>query len=256
MAFIWGIGFVGQKIITMPPIAFNTARCVVTVLFLMLLVVIRNKGKGRIFSLTSQEETRKLWKGGVFCGIAVTFSMAFQQLGLSGGASAAKGGFLTAMYIVMIPILLVFAKRKVKWHSILAVAVAVTGFYFLSLAGHEISEISINDLFLLLSAFGYSVQIILVDHFSKECENIRLSLLQFLVAAVLSFFISLVMEKQPYALVYENLFPLVLLGIVSGGLGYTLQIVSQKHADPTMAAVLFSMEAVFALINGAIFLHE
>ena len=257
-ALIWGTAFSVQSIAAehLDALSFNCSRSIVATLFLVGLDLVFSKvtpGRKNMFQLVGKDR-RALLVGGFCCGIAVFIASNLQQVGIA-GTSAGKAGFLTTIYIVFVPLLgLMFQGKRstpLMWGS---VAIAVAGLYFLCVT--ENFSVAPIDFVLLLCALVYAVHILIIEHFSVKVDGIQLSCFQFLVMAVFSGIGALLFEQPIWENVVACLLPTLYVGIFSSGVAYTLQILSLRGSNPTVVSLLLSLESVFALICGALMLHE
>lgn len=256
-AVIWGVSFVAQKVSTMGAFLFDASRSFVAVLFILAVILVMTKGDFRhLLSEKTREETRFLWLGGLVSGILLTFAMYTQQSGMNMGTDAGKAGFLTALYVVLVPVLGIFLRKKTPFFTWIAVGVALIGLFFLSIKAGTAFSVESSDLLMLLCAFLYACQILSVGHFAQRCHPVKLSCLQFLVCAVISLVLAFIFEPVSFGAIGENLWPILYLGIVSSGVGYTIQIVAQKGTSAAVVTLFMSMESVFSVIAGALFLSE
>ena len=251
-AFIWGTAFVAQSVAAdiVQPFTFNASRAFVGFLFLLVLcAVLRIKEKPRY----DRRYYRDLIIGGICCGIALTLATNLQQKGLETTTSG-KAGFITALYIVLVPIFGLLLKKKAPRMIWLSVALAVVGLYFLSI--NEQLSITVGDLYMLVCAFCFTGHILVIDHFTEKVSGVELSCMQFLVVALLSGGGMLLTESPSWGGIVACAGPILYVGIMSSGVAYTLQILAQKGSNPTVVSLLLSLEAVFATVSGAIILHE
>lgn len=252
---IWGSAFVAQSVGMdyIGPFTFQAVRCFLAVIGLIPVIAIidRNKKDGKSFF--SRWLDLKLWKAGLLCGIPLFLACNLQQVGLV-GTDAGKSGFLTAMYIVIVPILGIFLKKKTTIMVPISVAFAVAGLYFLSCAG--VTQVSISDLLLLGCAFMFAVQIMFVDRFADSVDPLRLNAIQAGVCALLSGIVMVTVEAPTISGILDCWFPLCYTGFLSMGAAYALQIIGQRNIAPAPAALIMSLESVFAAIFGALILHE
>ena len=253
-AMIWGTAFVAQSIGAeyLGPFAFNAVRAVIAFFFLLALCLVlravRRDGRSRPAAYR-----RNLLIGGLCCGTALSVASYFQQKGIA-DTTAGKAGFITALYIVLVPLLGVLLRRAVPRTIWLSVALALGGLYFLCIS--EAFAITSGDFYLLLCALCFSIQIMVVDHFTQKVEGVELSCMQFLVMSVLSAAGTLAWETPSLADLRLCLWPVLYVGIFSSGVAYTLQIVAQKGSNPAVVSLLMSLESVFAAIAGAIILQD
>lgn len=252
---IWGSAFIAQSVAmnSLGPFTFLFFRNALAILFLIPLAFVFDLGK-----CTVQESARKwanprLWKAGLPCGLALFCAASFQQVGLV-YTDAGKAGFITAMYIVVVPLLGFFVKRKPAKSALVSVVLAVAGLYLLSAVG--VGRINKGDLLLMGCAVCYAFQIMGVELFGEGLDGIRLNCVQVLVTFVLSAVCMAAMETFRMADVYAAMGAIAYAGILSTGVAFTLQIVGQKDLEPTAASIIMSMESVVAVICGALILKE
>lgn len=251
---IWGSAFIAQSVgmELIGPFTFQAIRCTLAVLFLFLLTLLFDWKKGLSYSL-SRWKNPALWKAGGICGGALFVAASLQQIGLV-YTDAGKAGFITAMYIVLVPILGLFLHQKPGANAVFSVALAVVGLYLLSCMG--VSEINIGDVFLMGCALAFAVQILLIDNCAQELDGLRLNCVQALVVAVISIPCMLFLEDIDLSQILACWLPLAFAGILSMGVAYTLQIVGQKQLEPTTASLIMSLESVFAALGGWLILKE
>lgn len=273
-AMIWGTAFVGQRVgmDSIEPLTFNAARmalAAVVVGALAFTLHLRRKASSQAVSGTaspvkSDPVSRKTeeqaaqwsitWKGGVCCGLFLTAGSVFQQMGLV-YTTAGKAGFITAMYMLVVPILnSVLFKKKNSWLVWLAVFIGVAGMYLLCV--NEDFSLTRGDILVCICALMFSGHILCCDYFVKLADPVELAAVQFTAAAVISAVAAFFMENPEWAGILAAALPILYCGLVSGGIGYTLQIVAQKYTDPTVASLLMSLESVFAVIAGTVLLGE
>ncbi|MBQ6262690.1 MAG: DMT family transporter [Clostridia bacterium] len=258
-ALIWGTAFVFQRVGmgTISPITFNAARMAVSAAVLAPVALILRRRDKTSAKRTAEEQKRRdlnTLAGGLLCGCFTAVASIFQQIGLV-YTSAGKAGFITAMYILLVPVIgFIFLKKKNTWLAWVAVLLGVLGMYLLSVS--EGFKIAPGDALVLLCAFFYSFQILSCDRFAGDADPVGMSAIQFAVATAVSVTVAFVAEKPSAAQIAAAWLPIVYCGLLSGCLGYTLQIVGQKFTDPTSASLLMSLESVFAVVAGAIFIGE
>lgn len=253
---IWGSAFVSQNIAMahMGAFAFQSVRCLVAVIGMLPIIIIsdffKKDGKG----FWSRWADPQLWKAGMLCGIPLFFACNLQQLGLV-DTDAGKAGFLTAMYIVIVPLIGILRKQKQGPALFISVMLATVGLYFLSCA--EGLQIRTGDLLLLGCALMFAFQITAVDKYGNTVDPLRLNALQALVCAVLSTLVMVSTHTIPtFSDITSCIWPIAHTGILSMGIAYGLQILGQRNLPPTVATLLMSMESVFAALFGAWLLHE
>jgi len=257
-AFIWGTAFVAQSIGAdyVEPFTFNAARSAVAFLFLLALCGLLHLRRKRDFegeARPAPSSRRDLLLGGFCCGAALTVATNLQQKGLE-TTSSGKAGFITALYIVIVPIAGIFLKKKAPRTIWISVALAVVGLYCLCI--QENFSISAGDFYVLLCSLCFSAHILAIDYFTQKVDGVELSCAQFLVAAVLSAVGMLVTETPTLEGLRLCLGPILYVGVFSSGVAYTLQILAQKDSNPTVVSLLLSLEAVFATLAGAVVLGD
>ena len=260
-AILWGTGFISQKLgnRVMPPMTFNAVRQLMAAVVLTPLVLYGLKKSGylsRESNMYSQLADRKkrLLKGGVLCGLFMLIGTATQQIGLL-TVSAGKSGFISSIYIVFTPLFSVIVGSKVKRRTVICIAIAIMGFAVMSLKG-GISGATPGDWLTLASAAGFAAQIVAVNCFVDKDNAVLLSQLQFFFCGAAGLAVALIMEGPAWAGVLAGIPILLYQTFVPTAGGYTLQIIGQKYTDSSTAALIMSTEAIFAMIFGAIFLHE
>ena len=258
-AFIWGTAFVAQDLCadSIGAFAFNATRYFIAVLALLVVILISDKLKKNKPTLTAQEKkaaNKQLWLGGLCCGAALAIASNFQQAGLVAGTDAGKAGFITALYVVLVPVFGLFFKRKVSLPTWIAVVLSVVALYLLCIKGDF--SLAPGDLLVLVCAVCFAVHILVIDHFTAYCDGVKLSCLQFLFAGIISTICMFIFEYVDFAAILSCALPLLYVGIFSCGVGYTLQILAQKDSNPTVVTILLSLESVFAVIAGAIILKQ
>lgn len=256
-ALIWGGAFVAQSVGMdyIGPFTFNAVRSFLGSLVLLPVIWFMNRGKHTETGKGQQErrqERKTLLKAGICCGILLTISTSLQQIGLL-YTSAGKAGFITALYILIVPVLGLFVGKKVGRKTWIGVVLAVVGMYLLCITSGF--SISFGDLLVLLCAVSFSFHILTVDYFSPKVDGVKLSCLQFFVCGVLSIG-PMLMEQPQISQILAAWMPIAYAGILSCGVAYTLQIITQKHLNPTVASLLMSLESVFAVLTGWVVLHE
>ena len=258
-ALIWGSAFVAQSvgIDAIGPYAYNLYRNIIAFVVMIPVCLFFRKRENKQNPRTEAEWTAiniRSVKAGILVGIVLFVASTLQQLGMV-TTSAGKAGFITALYIVMVPILGLFIKKKTAGSVWVAVIVALVGFYLISVT--EGFVVAKGDAICFLGAVCFAVHILVIDHASeKEIDGVLMSCVQFLVAAILSIAPSLLWDTISWHSVVITIVPILYSGVLSSGVGYTLQIIAQKDTDPTVASLLLSLESVFAAIFGFLLLHE
>ena len=250
---IWGSAFVAQSagMDMIGPFTFQTVRCLLAVIALIPVILLLD-GKDRK-NFIRKWANKKLWKTGIICGSALFIAQSLQQVGLV-YTDAGKAGFITAMYIVIVPILGIFFKRKPSPAALLSIVIAVAGLYLLSCVG--VSKINIGDVMMAFCAVAFAVQITIVDRFAGDLDSIRLNCIQALVVTVLSAMFMFFTEKPQIQPIMNCWLPLCYAGVLSMGAAYSLQIVGQKSLEPTTASLIMSLESVFAVLSAWLILNE
>lgn len=257
-ALIWGVAFVAQSVGSgyVGPYTFLAARSWLACIFLMVLIVLRRgrarkKDPGVPFWING----RVLLRGGALCGLALFAASAAQQIGI-GTTTTAKAGFLTALYVVLVPLLGVFFGRRPGAKLCVCVGISLVGLYMLCLAGRDTLSLTGGEWMLLLCSLLFSFQIMLVDHYSPKLEGVQLSFAEFFTTAVLSTVFMLVLETPTVEQLAGAAVSIAYCGILSSGVAYTLQIVGQKDLDPTIASMAMCMESVFSALAGWLLLGQ
>ena len=252
---IWGFAFIAQSVgmDLIGPFTFQMVRCVLAVVFLIPCAFVLDIGKCSMKESARKWKNPQLWKAGFLCGCALFVASSLQQLGLV-YTDAGKAGFITAMYIVLTPILGLFLKRKPPKATVFSVLLAVVGLYLLSCMG--VTEINKGDLYLMGCALAFAVQINCIGHFAAGLDGFRMNCIQSPTVAVLSIPFVAFTETVDVGNLIACWFPLCFAGMLSMGLAYSLQIVGQKSLEPTTASLIMSLESVFAAIGGWWLLNE
>lgn len=258
-SIIWGLAFSAQKDAgELGGFTVGAARNLFATLFLIPVMPLMDRisKSGRSIIKNGRPDfTRSEIVGGIIAGVFMTFATALQQNGIGDGTDAGKAGFITALYVVIVPIYALFFGKKSPLSVWISVGIAVVGFYLLSVKS-DFTIVS-SDILILLCAFIFAGQIMAIDIFSERCEGIRLSLIQFLTGFILNLIFALIIESPiDLALVGENILSLLYLGVFSSGIAYTLQVIGQKNLNPGVASILLSLESVFGAIGGAIIFGE
>lgn len=246
-AILWGASFVfqneGAQIID--PIAFNGLRSLLgSVALLPVIAVIQlAKKKNGTYKKTTKSENKTLFLGGLYCGLALCAAGTLQTLGIKQGAG--ESGFITTIYIVFVPILSVFLRKKIPHIVWLAVMMCFVGLYFLCGS----FAFNVNQIYLLLCAFFFAIHILVIDYYSPKVDGVKLSCLQFLVVGVIDSVLMLFTEVPTLAQIGNCIPELAYMGFVSCSIAYTFQIVGQKYISATVGALLMSLESVFSVLS-------
>ena len=257
-AIIWGSAFVAQKsgMDYVEPFTFNGIRTFIGGLVLIPVIFFMEK-KNPPEEISREEKTKKnkeLLIGGICCGLALFAASSLQQFGVS-YTTAGKAGFITTLYVVFVPIISVLLRKKVRPIMWLCVAMGAVGLYLLCMTDASF-RLTFGDTLVLLCAVAFAVHILTVDHFSPKMDGIKLSCIQFLTVGIVSMVCMFIFGHPDIHAILDCAVPILYAGMLSCGLGYTFQVVAQKHAEPTVASLLMSLESVFAVVFGALLLHE
>lgn len=255
-AFIWGIAFVAQSdgMNYVGPFTFNCVRMVIGGLVLIPCIFILERMKGsRTEKKVERTNKKYMFIGGILCGIALGAAAALQQIGIQ-YTTVGKAGFITAMYIIIVPVLGIFFRRKAGVRVWISVIIAVAGLYLLCMSGSL--KLGRGDLLVLLCALVFSVHILLIDYFSPKTDGVKMSCIQFLTAGLISAVPMLLFEKPVVSDITAAWLPILYAGVLSCGVAYTLQVIAQKDADPTVASLVLSLESVFSVLAGWVILGQ
>ena len=254
-AFIWGSAFVTQRMGMeyIEPFTFNGVRCLIGCVVLLPCIKFFDRLKSAEEMILVRKTRKDLWISGVLCGIILYVAVNAQQIGLQ-YTSAGKAGFITGLYIVLVPIFGIFLKQKINGQVWFSVLVALVGFYLLSMKdGFYLEK---GDFFVLICALVYPFHILLVNKYAPIVDGVRLSCIQFLVCGGLSVITMFVMESPKWENILAAWMPLLYTGVMSCGVAYTLQIIGQKNFNPAVASLLMSFESVFSALCGWLILGE
>lgn len=264
-AAIWGVAFVAQSVGMdyVGPFTFNTVRSLLGGIVLIPCIVLLKRinvgskdtaGAAEHASGDPARQRKVLLTGGVACGVLLCIASNLQQFGIM-YTSVGKSGFITAMYIVLVPVLGIFLKKKAGIKIWCSVAIAVGGLYLLCMTDSGFS-IQKGDLLLLLGAVMFSFHILTIDYFSPKVDGVKMSCIQFFTCGILSMVGMFLFEQPQIGAILQAWMPIVYAGVLSCGVAYTLQIVGQKGMNPTVASLILSMESVISVIAGWLILHQ
>ena len=256
-ALIWGSAFVAQSVGMdyVQPFTFNAVRNLVGCAVLLPVIFVMDKLRAKQGAAPAPKSSRALWLGGALCGTALCVASCLQQMGLGQpGTTSGKAGFITALYIVLVPVMGLFLKKSVPFFVWISVILATVGLYLLCIT--QAFTITKGDFFVLLCAVVFSLHILLVDHFSPRVDAVRLSCIQFFITGVLSSIAAFVFETPNLHNILAAWLPVLYAGILSSGVAFTLQIIAQKDTEPAVASLLMSLESVFAVLTGWLVLGE
>lgn len=250
-AFIWGSAFVAQSVAMddIEPWTFNFMRSVIAVLTLTVIIPFFRKKKEK-----SDEEKKTLLKGGIVCGFFLCLASITQQIGIS-LTTVGKAGFITAMYVVLVPVFNIFFGKRAKPIIWLSVVLAACGLYFLSMTGGSFT-IETADTYVIACAILFAFQIIAVDHYSPKLNGMELSRAQFAVMGIMSFFPMILLEHPNLSSILNAAVPILYTGVLSSGIAYTFQVIGQRDTDPAIASLIMSFESCFAALSGFVLLHQ
>ena len=256
-AMLWGFAFAAQgRAAKVGAFSLGAARSFLASLFLIGVIIILDKAKGerKLFSKKGIDINRSEFVGGVICGIILAVASAFQQIGINSGVDSGKAAFITALYVVMVPVYALPLGRRAPVRVWIGVAVAAVGFYFLCIK--ENLSILPEDLLVIACALIFPIHILTIDYFSQRCDGVRMSLIQFITACAVNLVIALITEnpQEQLPLIADAILPILYLGIASSGIAYTLQIIGQRDANPAAASIILSLESVFGVVGAAFFL--
>lgn len=264
-AAIWGVAFVAQSVGMdyVGPFTFNTVRSLIGGIVLIPCIVLLKRinagskdtaGAAECVSGDTSGQRKVLLTGGVACGVLLCIASNLQQFGIM-YTSVGKSGFITAMYIVLVPVVGIFLKKKAGVKIWCSVAIAVCGLYLLCMTDNGFS-IQKGDLLLLLGALVFSFHILSIDYFSPKVDGVKMSCIQFFTCGILSMVCMFLFEQPQIGAILQAWMPIVYAGVLSCGVAYTLQIVGQKGMNPTVASLILSMESVISVIAGWLILHQ
>ena len=259
-AIIWGSAFIAQSkgADVIGPFTFNTVRYALAVVALLPVIYIfsrkRNSENTVDQDISRANGTKTLIIGGIATGIALFTASSLQQYAMA-FTTAAKAGFITTLYVILVPIVGIFLKKKIRPIIWFCALLAVIGLYLLSIKPGTFS-ISRGDFFVLLCALAFTGHILIIDYFSPKTDGVKLSCIQFAVVSIASFVAMMMTETFVLSEVLDAIIPLLYTGVLSSSVGYTCQSIAQKKADPVISSLILSLESVFAAIFGALILHE
>ena len=252
-AIIWGVAFVAQSVGMdyVGPFTFNCVRTLIGGLVLIPCIAILNRGK--VKKKTDFTEKKRLLLGGICCGVALTTGSTLQQFGIM-YTTVGKAGFITAFYIIIVPILGLFLGKKCGVSVWISVVIALAGLYFLCITdGFSIGK---GDIYVFLGAIAFSIHILVIDYFTQFNDGVKMSCIQFFVCGILCFVPMMLFEQPEISMILLAWKPILYAGVMSCGVAYTLQIVGQKNMNPTVASLILSLESVTSVIAGFLVLHQ
>lgn len=255
-AFIWGSTFVAQRagMEFIGPFSFNAVRSFLGAFSLLFLIIIFKIKKGPNRKMNKWAERRYFIGAGILLGIALFFAIGVQQVGMV-YTTASKAGFISSMYIVLVPLISLFLGRKIPKIVWLGVILGVFGLYFLC-AKNSLNGLGYGDLMVLASALLFAIHILIIDYFAPKVDSVKLSCVQFFVCGIISLFPMFLFENPDISAFLNCKWELLYAGVISSGVAYTLQIIGQKDTDPAIASLILSLESVFAAVCGFLILGE
>ena len=267
-ALIWGAAFVAQSVSMdyIEPLTFIFLRSLIGGLFLIPCIWLldwlnrRSEDSGQEAAAGERRGNVRWWTdrqvltGGIVCGLFLFFANCFQQTGIQ-YTTVGKAGFITTLYVVIVPIISVLLRKRVRPIMWLCVVLGAVGLYLLCMTDDSF-KLAFGDMLVLLCAVAFAVHIMVVDHFAAKLDGTKLSCIQFLTSGILGLIGMAIFESPDINAILDCWLPILYAGVLSCGLGYTFQVIAQKYAEPTVASLLMSLESVFAVISGAILLHE
>ena len=255
-AIIWGFAFVAQSegMDKIGPLTFQASRMLLASLVLLPTALIFDKIRKNKGGAKQKFIDKKTLISGAICGIFLFGASALQQAGIA-YTSVGHAGFLTALYILIVPVLGIFMGKKVLGRIWVCIALALSGLYLLCMTGEGFS-MSIGDVLVTLSAFVFSLHIIAIDKFAASLDGVKISFVQTTVAGLISLVCAFIFEEPVIADIAASWLPIAYAGIFSCGIAYTFQIIGQKYAEPAVASIIMSLESVFAVLGGALLLFQ
>lgn len=253
-AFFWGTTFVAQSLGSnhVGAFTYNAGRFIITGVILLIISLFRKRNIKEY--IPSSKSVKWIFIMAIFVGVALFMGSTFQQLGINITKSPSKSGFISSLYMVFVPIIGYFIRKKPKPIIWLYLGLAIVGSYLISVNGDF--KLELGDILTLICATMFAVQITLVDIINPHIDSVKLSAMQFIVAGILSFVFMLFTEKVNFNDIYLALPAILYAAIFSGCIAYTFQIIGQKYTEPTIASMIMSLESVFALFGGVIILKE
>lgn len=256
-ATIWGVAFVAQSV-SMDYIGgftFNAVRNLIGALTLLPVIKVLDKTRSEAEKKceSSASGRKTLLIGGICCGIMLCLAGNFQQFGIK-YTTVGKAGFITACYIIIVPIIGIFLKKKCSPFIWAAVVMALVGLYLLCIT--DGFSIGLGDILVLVCAFLFSLHILVIDYFSPKADGVKLSCIQFLVCGILSMIPALILERPQISSILTAWLPILYAGVMSCGVAYTLQVVGQKNVNPTVASLILSLESCISVLAGWVLLDQ
>ena len=256
-ALIWGLAFAFQSLgmESVGPFTFSAVRFAMATVVVFVFSFVHDKfgNSGKDPKACSWKNGR-LWRAGIIIGVLLSLASNLQQIGILKTDSVGKAGFITAMYIVIVPIFGLFLKRKIGANVWVGIILAVVGLYFLTMSGSL--TLTPGDLYLIACAVVFAIQILAIDTFAGEYDSVKLACIEFLTVTVTSGAVMLALEDVKLSSIMSAMIPLLYAGVLSGGIAYTIQIICQSRIEPSVASILMSAEALFSVLGGFLILHQ
>jgi drug/metabolite transporter (DMT)-like permease len=256
-ALIWGLAFAFQSLgmEKVGPFTFSAVRFAMATVVVFMFSFVHDKfGNSGKDPKACSWKNGKLWRAGIIIGILLSLASNLQQIGILKTDSVGKAGFITAMYIVIVPVFGLFMKRKIGANVWVGIALAVIGLYFLTMSGSLI--LTPGDLYLIACALVFAIQILAIDAFAGEYDSVKLACIEFLTVTVTSGIVMFAIEDVKMSSIMAAMIPLLYAGVLSGGVAYTIQIICQSRIEPYVASLLMSGEAMFSVLGGFLILHQ
>lgn len=254
-SIIWGTSFVAQSIGMdyLEPFAFNGIRCIIGGITLLPCIAVFHWMNKKNSTCSTEGTKKELLLAGIICGVLLFAASSIQQIGIQ-YTTAGKAGFVTACYIVLVPVAGIFLGKQTGWKVWVAVVIAVVGLYLLCIT--ESFHINKGDLYIFICAILFSLHILVIDYFAPKVDGIKMSCIQFLVAGVLSLPPMFILESPTMNGISQSIGPLLYAGVLSCGVAYTLQVIGQKNMNPSIASLILSLEACMSVLAGWVILGE
>lgn len=253
---LWGLNYVAQQegAKHLGPFSFNMLRMFIATAFLLPFIFFRNyKNYKKVFFWSKEDKIRETVKGGIICGLVLILGLTCQQSGIK-FTSVGKAGFLSSLSIIFVPLISIFAGKKVRGYQWLGIFFAILGAFILSF--NDLNGINIGDLFMVATAFFIALHIVTAGHFNKRVDSIKFSLFRFLFAGIFSFIIMIFLENLTWADLRPVLKPVLFSGIFGSGFAFTLMALSQRNLDNVSTSIIMSLESVFSLLAGFVILGQ
>lgn len=250
-AFIWGVAFVAQSVGMeyVGPFTFNACRFLIGGIVLIPCILLFGKKNKR----KEPKNQKTAVVGGICCGSILFAASSFQQFGVA-STTVGKAGFITALYIVIVPLLGIFLRKRIPWSVWVSVVLATIGMYLLCMT--EGLKVGKGDIYVFVCAICFSFHILVIDYFSPKTDGVVMSCVQFFTAGIISAIMMLIFENPELSAIFAAWAPILYAGIMSCGVAYTLQVVAQKNTDPVLASLILSLESAFSLLAGWVILGQ